>query len=634
MPGLPFDILASSVMTGQQTKSTTQEGSGGESVFSQNLESALQSVLSKKGLKNGETMENAPALEAIKTLDTLKFVDLTKFAALVLDFEEELAEIANVKGLSTEEEEILKLAFWQGLMQMMAEQPKLPDSLKIQSFIKNFNENKEVIIENAEKIALQQLQSMVQNIGKKQYLPQDAVIAKLSKGTNESLDQKVSESSVKEKTFVPLSKEGKILEIEKFQKNIVKLDKNLKSESLAKTAVEPLVQKDNPTDEQKIAKQLKVIQPLVEKNNDHDVKLKEVEIFRDRFIAKVNKDVIQVASKNQEKLPPQLLKLINKVNQAVNQQNQKLKIDAMSDLQRSSHDLSIKINSNIKANTNIVAQNAEKAIIAKVTQPSEADTEILKQIKAEDSDTKTKVEQKEKGEANKTEKYELGPKLARAYIPARSIQQLPSHSIDILSKYNPLQSEVGQASVRQDLSFSVEDVSSVETQPMKLQKTIDVGFEAQRQTTEVSKPEMSDAPKFNSDPTRTAKLMQSVKEHMRLWVDKKYTAMKIQVEPAELGKIQLKTVVEQGKIGVLLQAESSVAKELLSQNIMQMKEMLESMGLNVATFTVADWDESGFKGANQQNKSSAKFNMKTLMEESEPENMVQNNNHGLINRVA
>ena len=626
MPGLPFDILASSVMTGQQTKSTTQEGSGEESIFSQNLESALQSVLSKKGLKNGETMENAPALEAIKTLDTLKFVDLTKFAALVLDFEEELAEIANVKGLSTEEEEILKLAFWQGLMQMMAEQPKLPDSLKIQSFINNFNENKEVITENAEKIPLQQLQSMVQNIGKKQYLPKDAVIAKLSKDTNEI--------SVKEKTFVPLSEERKILEIEKFQKNIVKLDKNLKSESLAKTVVEPLVQKDNPTDEQKIAKQLKVIQPLVEKNNDHDVKLKEVENFRDRFIAKVNKDVIQVASKNQEKLPPQLLKLINKVNQAVNQQNQKLKIDAMSDLQRSSHDLSIKINSNIKANTNIVAQNAEKATIAKVTQPSEADTEILKQIKAEDSDTKTKVEQKEKGEADKTEKYKLGPKLARAYIPARSIQQLPSHSIDILSKYNSLQSEVGQASVRQDLSFSVEDVSSVETQPMKLQKTIDVGFEAQRQTAETSKPEMSDAPKFNSDPTRTAKLMQSVKEHMRLWVDKKYTAMKIQVEPAELGKIQLKTVVEQGKIGVLLQAESSVAKELLSQNIMQMKEMLESMGLNVATFTVADWDESGFKGANQQNKSSAKFNMKTLMEESEPENMVQNNNHGLINRVA
>ena len=639
MPGLPFDILASSVMTGQQTKSTIQEDSGGESIFSQNLELALQSVLSEKELKNGGLMQNEAATEAIKTLDSLNFVDLTKFASLILEFEEELTELANVKGLSVEEEEILKLAFWQGLMQMMNDQPELPNKFKIQSFINNFIENKDIIIEKGETTPLQQLQSMVKNIGKKQYFSEAGSQTEDLKSNGEGSVKIVSESEAKneihivnnEKSQKPFIKESDKTNIEKVETNekasvnsdaIQKLDKPEKV-----VAEQPQLQKEGSIVGQKIENQ-KVIHPIAVNNSDQDMKLKEVEDFRNRFISKVKKDVIEVASKNQDKIPPQLLKLINKVHHTMSQLNQKMNVAAMADLQRNSKGLSVKINSSL------AVQSVEKNVIAKTAQPLEIELDHSKQAKIENGETADKDSHKEKIETDKTDKYKIKPKLARAYTPARPIQQASNQTFDILSKYNAFQSNDVESIIRPDFSASTDDASHRESQPMKVQKTVEVPFEAQRQPTEVSKPEMSDAPKFNSDPTRTAKLMQSVKEQMRLWVDKKYTAMKVQVEPAELGKIQLKTVVEQGKIGVLLQAESSIAKEILSHNISQMKEMLESMGLNVATFTVADWDESGFRNANQQNKSSAKFDMKSLMEEIEPENEVQNYNHGLINRVA
>ena len=62
--------------------------------------------------------------------------------------------------------------------------------------------------------------------------------------------------------------------------------------------------------------------------------------------------------------------------------------------------------------------------------------------------------------------------------------------------------------------------------------------------------------------------------------------MRIQIEPVELGKIELKTIVEQGRIGVLVQAESQMTKELLQIHLHEMKEILEEQGLEVAGFQV------------------------------------------------
>ena len=627
MPGLPFDILASSILTGQQQKSPIFVDSGEESVFSQNLELALESVLSEKGFQKGDVLANSPSFEAIKTLETLNFVELAQLSSLILKFEGDLAELANLNGLSEEEQEALLMSFWAGFMQSMKSEPQIPDQIKIQNFIQNFKVNKENILNNNEQIPFEQLQSMIQNIGKKQYHNDEVkVLPKIQTEMKPVGENQTSQKNEAQPVLSKTQDSNTVVEISPKQPlmtdNRAIADKQVtqsEKPNQEKVKIDLSTLKENSKNENKTI-DVKENRFAVAKDSNA-----EVEKFRLRFMTKVRDDIVGVAVKTKSNLPPQMLKLVNQVQQYISQLNQKFNAIARENLSKVSHDLKIQFNS---------AQNAQISVKTpmQVAETEQMDSEEVVNVKA---NAKKSVEGKEELDPRfkKSDKSKVERGAFRMYTHAKPLPQTQTQALDLLGKYG-VQNKENDFAVKNDF-VNIDERSANESQTVKIHKTAEIAIETQRQPAEISKPQMTDAPKFNSDPARTAKLMQSVREHMRLWVDRKYTAMKVQVEPAELGKIQLKTVVEQGKIGVLLQAESAIAKEILTQNVQQMKEMLESMGLNVATFTVADFEEGdGSKFDQHQNKSSGKFDLASLLGEEEQQEVVQSSYDSLINRVA
>lgn len=139
------------------------------------------------------------------------------------------------------------------------------------------------------------------------------------------------------------------------------------------------------------------------------------------------------------------------------------------------------------------------------------------------------------------------------------------------------------------------------------------------------------------DPELMQKFINSTKKGLELWIEKKFVAMKIQVDPPELGRLQLKTVIEAGKIGALIQAESQAAKELLIMHLDEMKEVLEEQGLEIAGFNV-EVAQQGFEDTENQFKSkrTAEFNMETLLGEEEAQGSEAPSylSQGYFNRVA
>lgn len=112
------------------------------------------------------------------------------------------------------------------------------------------------------------------------------------------------------------------------------------------------------------------------------------------------------------------------------------------------------------------------------------------------------------------------------------------------------------------------------------------------------------------------KVLAQTRQHLKLWLDKKLVAMQVQLEPADLGKIQMRTVLESGRIGVLLQVENGAAKELLQQQIQQLREVLEAQGLEVAGFYVEIWEQHQRDAQEgQKNFSGTPFDMDRLLGE-------------------
>lgn len=113
-------------------------------------------------------------------------------------------------------------------------------------------------------------------------------------------------------------------------------------------------------------------------------------------------------------------------------------------------------------------------------------------------------------------------------------------------------------------------------------------------------------------------VMAQVKEHMQLWVDRKLVAMEFQLEPADLGRMSMKTVLEQGRIGVLFQVESAAVKELMQQQAQQLREVLESQGLEVAGLHVEVSDREEKDAQHGRKKGTGtEFDMDKLLSEEE-----------------
>lgn len=113
-------------------------------------------------------------------------------------------------------------------------------------------------------------------------------------------------------------------------------------------------------------------------------------------------------------------------------------------------------------------------------------------------------------------------------------------------------------------------------------------------------------------------VMAQAKEHMQLWVDRKLVAMEIQLEPAELGRMSMKTILEQGRIGVLFQVESSAVRDLMLQQAQQLREILESQGLELAGLHVEVSDrQDGRAQHGPQKDTGTEFDIDKLLSKDE-----------------
>lgn len=215
--------------------------------------------------------------------------------------------------------------------------------------------------------------------------------------------------------------------------------------------------------------------------------------------------------------------------------------------------------------------------------------------------------------------------LSEVYQSVRS-EETSEKAQQVLKNYT---SDLPELKVGKEQQVDTKPTQEPVNSPSLNSKTSEVKLES---TLPTAKPAASQSSGW--DPELLNKFLQSTKETLKIWVDKKYTAMRIQIEPLELGKIQLKTIVEQGRIGVLIQAENQMTKELLQIHLHEMKEILKEQGLEVAGFQVDVKDQkNGF--AEQKSSAAAKFELETLLEEENDgtENS-SGQNSGLIDRVA
>lgn len=112
------------------------------------------------------------------------------------------------------------------------------------------------------------------------------------------------------------------------------------------------------------------------------------------------------------------------------------------------------------------------------------------------------------------------------------------------------------------------------------------------------------------------KFLEHSKAQLKMWVDRKLVAMQIQMEPAEFGKMQMKTVLENGRIGVLFQVENAMAKTMLLQESQALKNVLEAQGLEIAGFYVEVWQGDRQQGQNFSSKTGTgpEFDMAKLLD--------------------
>ena len=133
------------------------------------------------------------------------------------------------------------------------------------------------------------------------------------------------------------------------------------------------------------------------------------------------------------------------------------------------------------------------------------------------------------------------------------------------------------------------------------------------------------------------KFLDHTKAQLKMWVDRKLVAMQVQMEPVDLGRMQMKTVLEHGRIGVLFQVENAAAKALLLQDSQALKDVLEAQGLEVAGFYVEVWQGDRQQSQNFSSKTSAgpEFDMAKLLDgEGASSEVSAPTKRGLIDSVA
>jgi flagellar hook-length control protein FliK len=186
---------------------------------------------------------------------------------------------------------------------------------------------------------------------------------------------------------------------------------------------------------------------------------------------------------------------------------------------------------------------------------------------------------------------------------------LPEQAEGLLNpvKVDELSRSEDVAEVKVDVAKGVQ-----EKDPSLDQASLKAVSETDRSAKEAKSLSGSTGPRF--DQELVERVLTQTKQNLRVWMDRKLVAMEIQMEPVELGKMQMRTVLEQGRIGVLLQVENAAVKELIQQQLQDMRAVLEAQGLEVAGFYVEVWQrEQGGAHGEGEKTSGPKFDLDRLL---------------------
>ena len=87
-------------------------------------------------------------------------------------------------------------------------------------------------------------------------------------------------------------------------------------------------------------------------------------------------------------------------------------------------------------------------------------------------------------------------------------------------------------------------------------------------------------------------LVQQVAENLQLQIQNQETRVKIQLQPAELGKLDINLSVKDGSIKAHVIAQSGQVQELLEKNMAKLKGVLESQGFSIEEILVSTASET------------------------------------------
>jgi flagellar hook-length control protein FliK len=87
-----------------------------------------------------------------------------------------------------------------------------------------------------------------------------------------------------------------------------------------------------------------------------------------------------------------------------------------------------------------------------------------------------------------------------------------------------------------------------------------------------------------------------VGEQVRVFVSNGLQEARLQLTPAELGRVQITINTEGDNARVVFVAETAVARDLLDQSMPRLREMLQQSGIQLAHGDVSDQTESQRRG--------------------------------------
>ncbi len=146
-------------------------------------------------------------------------------------------------------------------------------------------------------------------------------------------------------------------------------------------------------------------------------------------------------------------------------------------------------------------------------------------------------------------------------------------------------------------------VVNLQTNNTEQQQTIIPFNEVLEEKNEVSTIETSNKV-FSMLNINKENVLQQVVDNAKVVIADGKTEMTVQMKPENLGKLSLEIVTERGMMVAKFVAESQQVKEIIESSLPQLKDALESQGLNVKGFSVSVGDNSAQQQAYERGKSS------------------------------